>query len=321
MVSRKISIAPMMKCTDRHFRYFMRLITKKTLLYTEMITADAILHGNRDWLLGYNPIEYPLAIQLGGSDPKKLVECARISEDMGYQEVNLNVGCPSDRVRAGSFGACLMKQPNLVAECVEAMKSAVKIPVTVKCRIGVDELDSYEYLHTFVRCLVESGVDALIVHARKAWLKGLSPKDNRTIPPLKYETVYELKKEFEHLEIIINGGINTVEEAKKHLAFVDGVMIGRAAYNNPYSFSNVDYAIFGVESTSKTREEVIQAFLPYLLEQYKKGVSIHKLSKHIMGIYHGMPNGKHWRRFLSTTLAKSYNPEKLLMQKSQALTE
>ena len=320
MISRKISIAPMMKCTDRHFRYFMRLITKKTLLYTEMISTDAILHGNREWLLAYDPVEHPLAIQLGGNDPKKLAQCAKIAEDYGYDEVNLNVGCPSDRVRAGRFGACLMKEPLVVAECVRAMKSSASIPVTVKCRIGVDDLDSYAYLYKFVKHLVDAGVDALIVHARKAWLKGLSPKDNRTIPPLQYETVCQLKRDFSDVEISINGGINTLTEIETHLTQVDGVMIGRAAYNNPFIFADVDEKFFEDAAFMKSRQQVVTEYLPYLLEQYSKGISIHKLSKHIMGVFHGMPNGKQWRQFLSTALAQSSDPEKLLIQKSQALT-
>ncbi len=312
MMTRVISIAPMMKCTDRHFRYLMRLITKDALMYTEMITMDAILHGNKEWLLGYDPLEHPLAIQLGGSDPKKLAECAGISESYGYREVNLNVGCPSDRVRAGSFGACLMKDPGLVAECVSAMKSSVKIPVTVKCRIGVDECDSYEHLHHFVKQLVDTGLDGLIVHARKAWLNGLSPKDNRTIPPLRYDIVYQLKNDFPLLPISINGGINTLDEVSEHLAKVDGVMIGRAAYNNPFILEDLDHLFFNRIKTQKTRLAVLEDYLPYMFKQVSQGISLHKLTKHMLGIFHGMPNGKNWRRLLSTELPFTQNPEAFL---------
>lgn len=294
----------MMKCTDRHFRYLMRLINKDVLLYTEMITMDAILHGNREWLLGYDQIEHPIAVQLGGSDPKKLAECAKISEDYGYDEVNLNVGCPSDRVQSGTFGACLMKDPTLVAKCVTEMKSKVNIPVTVKCRIGVDEFDSYEYLHNFVKQLVETEIDALIVHARKAWLNGLSPKDNRTIPPLRYDVVYQLKQDFPDLTISINGGINSPDEIQPHLQKVDGVMIGRAAYNNPYMFAD--------SQNTKSRKEIIEEFLPYAFEHVSQGVSLNKIAKHMMGMFHGMPHGKHWRRMLSTELLKTAEPLKMI---------
>lgn len=314
MTTPLISIAPMMKCTDRHFRYLMRLISKRVLMYTEMITMDALLHGNKQWLIGYDPIEHPLAIQLGGSNPQKLAECAHISEEYGYQEVNLNVGCPSDRVKAGRFGACLMKDSRLVAECVSEMKSRVKLPVTVKCRIGVDEFDSYEYLQSFVKHLVDAGLDGLIVHARKAWLNGLSPKDNRTIPPLRYDTVYQLKKDFPLLTLSINGGINTMDEVSQHLEKVDGVMIGRAVYNNPYILADIDHLFYNEPRFLKTRVEVLQDYIPYLFSQVSQGISLHKLCKHMLGIFHGMPNGKNWRRLLSNELPFVSNPEFVLRE-------
>jgi tRNA-dihydrouridine synthase A len=245
LYSHQVSIAPMMDCTDRHFRYFLRLISKKVVLYTEMVVAQAILHGPKDQLLKFRPEEHPLVLQLGGSNPKELAEAAKIAEQYGYDEINLNVGCPSDRVQSGRFGACLMKEPGLVAECIQGMKKAVRIPVTVKTRIGVDDLDDYDFLYGFIKTISEVGCEHFIIHARKAWLNGLSPKENRTIPPLDYDRVYQIKQAFPHLFITINGGVKTVSDIQQHLTQVDGVMIGREAYSNPYCLASVDQTIFG----------------------------------------------------------------------------
>lgn len=295
-----VSIAPMMKRTDRHFRYFIRGITKRTLLYTEMVTTGAILFGNREKLLGFNPLEGPLSLQLGGDDPKALVECAKIAEDWGYDEVNLNIGCPSDRVQNGNFGACLMAHPEVVAAAVEGMQKAVAIPVTVKHRIGIDDMDQYSDMKRFVQIVSDAGAQRFTVHARKAWLSGLNPKENRTVPPLRYREVYQLKEEFPHLIIEINGGITTLETTELHLDHVDAVMIGRAAYDNPFLFSQVDSRFYGVVSPeSLSRIEAIERMLPYIDEARSIGIPIHKISRHLLNIFAGQYNGKAWRRFLT----------------------
>lgn len=294
----------MMECTDRHFRYFARLITRHTLLYTEMVTQDAIIHGHREKLLCFDPVEQPLALQIGGSDPEKLAKCARIGEQWGYDEINLNVGCPSDRVQAGRFGACLMKEPNLVKDCLSAMKESVKIPVTIKTRIGVDEQDSYEALTDFIRILAETGINIFIVHARKAWLKGLSPRENREIPPLKYDVVYQLKKDFPDLTIVINGGIDNLEAVDDHLNYVDGVMLGRAAYHNPYLLSSVDQLYYSDHSTARTREEIVEAMLPYIDKHLKNGGRLHQITRHMIGLYHGVDGARVWRQHLSGECVK-----------------
>jgi tRNA-dihydrouridine synthase A len=299
MLNRRFCIAPMMDCTDRHDRYFMRLFSPNILLYSEMVTAQAVIHGDRDYLLGFDPAEHPLALQLGGSDPKLLAEAARIGADFGYDEINLNVGCPSDRVKSGSFGACLMAEPQLVAECVSAMKQAVSIPVTVKHRTGIDERDSWEELHEFVRQQIEAGSDAMIVHARKAWLQGLSPKQNREIPPLHYDRVYRLKAEFADTPIVINGGISRLEDCVEHLRHVDGVMLGREPYANPYLLSRVDELLFGADNPPLDRGEILQRFYPYLERKMAQGMPLSKVVRHIIGLFHGQPNGKRWRRYLS----------------------
>lgn len=296
---RRVSIAPMMDCTNRHFRRLARLITHKTYLYTEMITSGAVIHGNRDRLLGFNPEEHPIAIQLGGSDSNELALSARISEEWGYDEINLNVGCPSDRVQAGRFGACLMKEPELVASCYNAMQSTVKIPVTIKTRLGVDELDNYEALCHFISTVSGAGCRVFILHARKAWLKGLSPKENRHIPPLQYERVYQLKQDFPHLDIIINGGIKTVEKMHQHLKYVDGVMLGREAYANPYLLSTVDQEFYHDSHPTKTQREVVLAYLPYIIEQHSNGVPLRHLTRHLVSLFQGLPGAKAWRRHLS----------------------
>jgi len=304
-MQRTLSIAPMMDCTDRHYRYFMRLITRHTLLYTEMVTQDAILHGDREKLLGFTPVESPLALQLGGSDPKKLADCARIGEQWGYDEINLNVGCPSDRVQAGRFGACLMKEPLLVSECLAAMRAAVKIPVTIKTRIGVDDQDSYEALCEFIRAIIQSGVQVIVVHARKAWLQGLSPRQNREVPPLRYDLVYQLKQEFPDLTLVINGGIETLEAIDSHLAQVDGVMLGRAAYNDPYLFAAADASYYQDHSVPRTREQVVEAMLPYIDQHLARGGRLHQITRHMVGLYHGVDGARVWRRWLSTECVKS----------------
>lgn len=294
-----LSIAPMMDYTDRHFRYIMRRLTKYTLLYTEMITTQALIHGDRHKLLDFSPEEKPVALQLGGDNPKQLAECARLGEDWGYDEINLNVGCPSNRVQEGHFGACLMAQPELVASCVAAMKAAVKIPVTVKHRIGIDDRDSYEDLANFVRIVSEAGCDRFIVHARKAWLQGLSPKENREIPPLRYEDVYRLKQEFPHLTIVINGGIKTLPEIKQHLQKVDGVMIGRAAIDNPYLFASVDQEIYGVNRPVATREEIIESLYDYIDYWTGQKVKLNTITRHLLNIFAGQPGSKVWKRHLT----------------------
>ncbi|MFK8068150.1 MAG: tRNA dihydrouridine(20/20a) synthase DusA [Gammaproteobacteria bacterium] len=300
-----ISIAPMMDWSDRHYRYFMRLITKHSLLYTEMITSGAIIHGDRDRFLNFNSEEHPIAIQLGGSDPDQLAECSTIATDYGYDEINLNVGCPSDRVQSGRFGACLMAEPDLVAECVHAMKKKTHLPVTVKTRLGIDDRDSYEELCEFITKSKSAGCETFILHARNAWLKGLSPKENRNIPPLKYDVVYKIKKDFPELEIIINGGIKTIKEINDHLGNVDGVMIGREAYHNPYFLSEVDqlfYDDFNVQNNS--RKEVVERLIIYMDEQIEKGVHLKHMSRHVLGLFQGEPGAKKWRRHISENAHK-----------------
>ncbi len=294
-----LSVAPMMERTDRHFRYFMRQITRRTLLYTEMITTAAIVHGDRERLLGFSPEEKPLSLQLGGDEPQKLAECAIIAEDMGYDEVNLNVGCPSSRVQSGNFGACLMAKPELVARCVEAMGKVVNIPVTVKHRIGIDESDRYEDLNRFVKIVSEGGCSRFTVHARKAWLQGLNPKENRTIPPLRYGDVYLLKQDFPHLFIEINGGIVNLEQVQEQLQWVDGVMIGRAAYDNPYLFAPVDGLIYGESEPPPTRHQVIERMLPYIEYQVAKGLKLNSISRHFLQIFTSQPGTKAWKRHIS----------------------
>lgn len=293
-----ISVAPMMDWTDRHDRYFLRLIAPDVQLYTEMITAQALIHGDREYLLGFDPAEHPLVLQLGGSDPAMLAQASRMGEEAGYDEINLNVGCPSPRVSKGRFGACLMLEPLLVAECIAAMKSSVNVPVTVKCRIGVDHQDSYEALHHFIQLISAAGCKTFIIHARKAWLSGLSPKENREIPPLHYETVWQIKRDFPHLTIIINGGIKTVDEIDAQAPHVDGVMLGRAAYTNPYLLAEVQAKYFKNKDIS-TRFEVIQHLLPYIRTAMENGVKLSSITRHILGLFQGQRGASGWRRFLS----------------------
>ena len=303
-IYRRFSIAPMLDCTDRHDRYFLRLFSPHMLLYSEMITTSAILHGDRDYLLKFDSTEHPVAVQLGGSDPEALSRVAKICEDYGYDEINLNVGCPSDRVQSGAFGACLMAQPELVAECVVAMKSATSLPVTVKHRTGIDDQDSWDELVKFTQLQIDAGVDALIIHARKAWLKGLSPKQNREIPPLQYDWVYKLKSMFSDTEIIINGGIKTLQQCQQHLEHVDGVMLGREPYGNPYMLASLDAELFGDNHTILGRKQILQAFYPYIESQMEQGMPFSKIIRHIIGMFHGQPNGRQWRRYLSENAFK-----------------
>jgi len=293
-----ISVAPMMNCTDRHDRYFLRLIAPNVQLYTEMITAQAIVHGDTKYLLDFDPKEKYVALQLGGSDPKQLAYAAKLGEEFGYNEINLNVGCPSPRVSAGRFGACLMLEPELVADCINSMHAKVSVPVTVKCRIGVDEQDSQESLYQFIHLIADAGCNTVIVHARKAWLAGLSPKQNRDIPPLRYEVVYQLKKDFSALTIIINGGIKTITNIDTHLSHIDGVMIGRAVYSNPYFLAEIQAYYFSPDKIL-SRFEVIKKLLPYAREQLAKGVRLHTVTRHILGLFQGQRGAAAWRRYLS----------------------
>ncbi|MDL2342621.1 tRNA dihydrouridine(20/20a) synthase DusA [Deinococcus sp. MIMF12] len=294
-----LSVAPMMDWTDRHCRVFHRTLTRRTLLYTEMVTTGAILHGDRERHLGFSPVEHPVALQLGGSDPAALAECARIAGDWGYDEVNLNCGCPSDRVQSGAFGACLMATPDVVARAVEAMRGATNLPVTVKHRIGIDDLDRYEHLTRFVSTVAAAGGETFIVHARKAWLSGLSPKENREIPPLRYEVVRQLRADFPGLTVVLNGGVLSLEAAREHLSWADGVMIGRAAYGEPYLLATADRDVFGEAVAPPTRREAIEAFLPYVAAGLEAGQPLNRMMRHTLGLFAGQPGARHWRRTLS----------------------
>lgn len=298
-IDRRFSVAPMMEWTDTHCRYWLRLIFPDALLYTEMVTTDALLYGDRQRLLAYDPSEHPVALQLGGSDPSSMATCARIAEDWGYDEVNINVGCPSDRVQSGSFGACLMAEPERVAACLTAMQLAVDIPVTVKTRTGIDELDDYVHLHHFVSTVASAGCETFIVHARKAWLRGMSPKENREIPPLDYSRVHRLKQDFPALQIVINGGIKTVGEVIKQLDYVDGVMVGREAYQNPYALIGLRGSLYGERGLLPDREAIVNQYLEYIRKQVDQGVYLKHMTRHILGLFQGVPGAKRWRRYLS----------------------
>lgn len=297
--SHRLAIAPMMEWTDRHDRYLLRLLSRRCRLYTEMLTTGALLHGDRDRFLAYDPLEHPVALQLGGSDPSAMSVCAGMAEDLGYDEVNINVGCPSDRVQSGRFGACLMKEPDVIARCVEAMRQRVAIPVTVKCRIGVDDHDRYADLFEFVRVVSEAGCTTFAVHARKAWLKGLSPKQNREVPPLRYDVVRTLKNDFPGLTIIVNGGITSFDDAQQHLQWADGVMIGREAYTNPYLLATADQCLFGDARAVPSRQAIVAAYLPYAERELGKGVPLNRMTRHLLGLFQGQPGAKAWRRHLS----------------------
>jgi len=296
---RRLSVAPMLDWTDRYCRYFLRLLSRHTLLYTEMITTGALLHGDSERFLRFDAAEHPVAIQLGGSEPDELSRCARLAAGRGYDEINLNVGCPSDRVQSGRFGACLMAEPTLVADCIKAMVDAVTVPVTVKHRIGIDDRDSYEALTDFVGTLADAGCGTFIIHARKAWLQGLSPKENREIPPLRYDRVYRIKEDFPDLEIIINGGILDLDQARTHLDRVDGVMLGRAAYNDPWLLADADRRIFDRPNPMEHRHQVIERLVPWLGDEIAAGTPLHRVTRHLMGLFKGVPGGRQWRRQLS----------------------
>ena len=298
-LDRRLSVAPMLDWTDRHCRYLLRLISRRTLLYSEMVTTGALLHGDRVRFLRFDPSEHPVALQLGGSDPGDMARCARLGADWGYDEININVGCPSDRVQNGRFGACLMAEPNLVAECVAAMKDAVTVPVTVKTRIGIDDRDSYGELVDFVGAQANAGCDALVLHARKAWLKGLSPKENRDIPPLRYEIALQLKADFPDLPIAVNGGIKTLTEASAFLETLDGVMIGREAYHNPWILAEADRLIFGDRSARPNRYQVLGQFQAYAERELANGVPLTAMSRHLLGLFQGQPGARAWRRRIS----------------------
>lgn len=297
-ISHKLSVAPMLDWTDRHCRYFYRLMSKRTVLYTEMVTTGAIIFGKGDYL-SFNQEEHPVVLQLGGSDPKALTECAKRAEQLGYDEININVGCPSDRVQNGRFGACLMAEPNLVADCVSAMQAAVNIPVTVKSRIGIDDQDSYEFLHRFIDIVGQAGCQHFIVHARKAWLSGLSPKQNRDIPPLDYERVYQIKREFQQYSISINGGITNYQQANEHLANLDGVMIGREIYQNPYMLVEADEKIWGDAPQVLSRADIIEQMAEYSNRYVAQGGRVWHVARHMLGLCNGLGGAKQFRRFLS----------------------
>ena len=320
-MNRRFSIAPMMDRTDRHERYFLRSLSKEILLYTEMIHVNAVIHGNREDLLNYHTKEHPLAIQLGGSDPATLREASLIAEEKGFDEINLNVGCPSSRVQSGSFGAILMKQPKLVRDCLELMVNAVNIPVTIKCRIGVDEMDEDKDLDRFVKIVQESGCSTFIIHARKALLKGLSPKDNREIPPLNYGRIYNLKENFPDLEIIINGGIKSTQDVLTHLNKVDGVMVGRSAYEDPYSLSSVDQDIFNKKTLILSRTQILESLIPYLEKEIRNGNKLSYVTKHLMGLFKNTKYAKKARKILATIDHGKHPMEKvnLLINESREL--
>lgn len=299
MLNRTVSVAPMMEWTNRHYRYLARIISKHTLLYTEMVHFGAILRGHRERFLAYSDAEHPIALQLGGSDPNALGQCSKIAEDWGYDEVNLNVGCPSSKVQAGAFGACLMAEPQLVADCFKAMRDNCNLEVTVKTRLGIDDQDSYPELCQFVETVAKAGCTVFIMHARKAWLKGLNPKQNREIPPLRYDWVYRLKQEYPELTVILNGGITDIPDAVKHLSQCDGIMVGRAAYHDPYCLSVVDKLFYGDESVAPSLRETVEAYIIYCDQQIAQGVYLKHLIKPLLGLFQGVAGAKHWRRTLS----------------------
>jgi tRNA-dihydrouridine synthase A len=317
-MNRTLSVAPMMDWTDRHCRYFHRILAPDALLYTEMVTTGAILHGDADRFLAYNPEEHPLALQLGGSDPEDLVACARIAEQRGYDEINLNVGCPSDRVQRGRFGACLMLEPDLVRDCMSAMIDAVEIPVTIKTRLGVDDCYSYQYMSDFVGRVAESGCKVFVMHARKAILAGLSPKQNRDVPPLHYDWVYRLKQELPGLEIVINGGIDSIDAITTHLEHVDGVMLGRAAYHTPWLLAECEQQLFEPPVITQ-REDIIEAMSVYIERQVGKGTAVKYISRHLLGLFQGLPGAKAWRRHISEHAYKDDANTQLLFQALEAM--
>lgn len=313
-INRAFSVAPMLDWTDRHCRHFMRLLTRRSLLYTEMVTVGAILRGDRDHYLRFEAFEQPLALQLGGGDPRSLAKCAKIAESYGYSEVNLNCGCPSNKVQQGQFGACLMKQPQLVADCIVAMRDAVSIPVTIKHRTGIDRETSYDRLAEFVGNVADAGCHTFIVHARAAWLDGINPKQNRTLPPLDYNQVYRLKADFPEQEFVLNGGINSLVDAKQHLLRVDGVMMGREAYNNPFILAGVDQYIHGESPSSTKRLSVLEQLIPYAEIELRDGVRLHQITRHILGLFHGQPGARRFRQLLSSRTGSAESDVSLLAE-------
>ena len=308
----KTSVAPMMDWTDRHCRWFHRRLSSHLLLYTEMVVADAIIHGDKDFLIAYNPEEHPVALQIGGSDPAKLAKAAKIGASFGYDEININIGCPSDRVQSGRFGACLMAEPDLVAQCYNAMAEASDVPVTVKCRLGIDDQDLSQSLPAFLEKVSAAGCMHFIIHARKAWLKGLSPKENRDVPPLDYALVREMKARFPHLEIVLNGGLESLAQAKAESVGLDGVMLGRAAYHNPWLLREVDSVFYGGAAASFRREAVIEDLISYAARIEGHDRSAKALIRHIMGIYAGQPGARVWRRTLSEAIASGQAPSEII---------
>jgi tRNA-dihydrouridine synthase A len=311
---RALSTAPMMDWSDRHCRYFFRQLTRHAPVYTEMVATGALLHGDAARHLAFHALEHPVALQLGGSDPQELARCARLGERWGYDEINLNCGCPSGRVQRGAFGACLMGEPQRVADCVKAMQDAVGVPVTVKHRLGIDAVEAYDFVRRFVETLARAGCRIFIVHARNAILRGLSPKENREIPPLKYDYVYRLKREFSELTIVLNGGVRSWEEIEAHLRHVDGVMLGRAAYHDPYLLAQVDRRLYGDSYPPRTREEVVRAMHAYCVEEVGRGTPLRAIVRHMLGLYHGMPHARAWRRRLSDSRRLAANDPGLLLE-------
>ena len=321
--NRRLSIAPMLDCTDRHERYFLRLLSKHILLYSEMVTTNALLHTDPDQFLRHQEFEYPAVLQLGGSNPADLAKCSKMVEESGFQEVNLNCGCPSDRVQNGNFGACLMKDKNLVADCFKAMQDAVSIPVSIKCRIGVDEFDSWEFFRDFIGTIADAGCRVFIIHARKAWLKGLSPKENREVPPLNYDTVHRLKAEMPQLNISINGGIKTLDQTLELLQDLDGVMVGREAYENPWFLRDADERIFADTSAAKpeSRKALLEAYLPYVEMESARGTPATILVRHIYGLFNGKPGARKFRQYLGENAPKTNNPAEMIRRAMDLVTE
>ena len=321
--NRRLSIAPMLDCTDRHERYFLRLFSKHILLYSEMVTTNALLHTDPDMFLRHQEFEYPAVLQLGGSNPADLAKCSKMVEESGFQEVNLNCGCPSDRVQNGNFGACLMKDKNLVADCFKAMQDAVSIPVSIKCRIGVDEFDSWEFFRDFIGTIADAGCRVFIIHARKAWLKGLSPKENREVPPLNYDTVHRLKAEMPQLNISINGGIKTLDQTLELLQDLDGVMVGREAYENPWFLRDADERIFNDANAAKpeSRKALLEAYLPYVEMETARGTPATILVRHLYGLFNGKPGARKYRQYLGENAPKTNNPAEMIRRAMDLVTE
>ncbi len=308
----RVSVAPMMDWTDRHCRWFHRQLSKRIWLYTEMVVADAVIHGNRDYLIGYHADEHPVVLQIGGSDPAKLADASKVGEEFGYDEININIGCPSDRVQSGSFGACLMLEPALVADCFAAMQAAVNIPVTVKCRLGVDDQNVEKTLPEFMNAVSEAGCKRVIIHARKAWLKGLSPKENRDVPPLDYGLVREMKNQFPHIAIELNGGLQALGTSLENAKTLDGIMLGRAAYHTPWILTQVDQRVHGASAFSKSREEIAEEVIRFVEYHQDNDRSAKAMVRHIMGLYAAMPGARMWRRTLSETIAKGVKPSEAI---------